>query len=81
MLQRDGIIFGRVFGAMGWPSQQPGSAVVVGEEYYLEPGTSTRHLHVLDLKREYDDIYEAIGGSEKYRSRFLKLVGKTRPHY
>jgi len=34
-----------------------------------------------DLKREYDDIYEAIGGSEKYRSRFLKVVGKTRPHY
>ena len=34
-----------------------------------------------DLKREYDDIYEAIGGSEKYRSRFQKVVGKTRPHY
>ena len=34
-----------------------------------------------DLKREYDDIHEAIGGSEKYRSRFLKVVGKTRPHY
>jgi tRNA-dihydrouridine synthase len=34
-----------------------------------------------DLKREYNDIYEAIGGSEKYRSRFLKVVGKTRPHY
>ena len=34
-----------------------------------------------DLKREYDDIYEAIGGSEKYRSRFLKVVGKTRPNY
>jgi tRNA-dihydrouridine synthase B len=34
-----------------------------------------------DLRREYDDIYEAIGGSEKYRSRFLKVVGKTRPHY
>jgi len=34
-----------------------------------------------DMKREYVDIYEAIGGSEKYRSRFLKVVGKTRPHY
>jgi tRNA-dihydrouridine synthase len=34
-----------------------------------------------DLKREYTDIYEAIGGSEKYRSRFLKVVGKTRPRY
>ena len=34
-----------------------------------------------DLKREYDDIYEAIGDSEEYRSRFLKVVGKTRPHY
>ena len=34
-----------------------------------------------DLKREYDDIYEAIGGSKKYRSRFLKVVGKNRPHY
>jgi tRNA-dihydrouridine synthase len=34
-----------------------------------------------DLKREYDDIYEAIGDSEKYRSRFLKVVGKTRPRY
>jgi tRNA-dihydrouridine synthase len=34
-----------------------------------------------DLKREYDDIYEAIGDSEKYRARFLKVVGKTRPHY
>ena len=33
------------------------------------------------LKREYDDICEAIGGSEVYRSRFLKVVGKTRPHY
>jgi tRNA-dihydrouridine synthase len=31
-----------------------------------------------DLKREYNDIYGAIGGSEKYRSRFLKVVGKTR---
>ncbi len=34
-----------------------------------------------DLKREYDEVYEAIGGSEKYRSRFQKVVGKTRPHY
>jgi len=34
-----------------------------------------------DLKREYADIHEAIGGSEKYRSRFLKVVGKTLPHY
>jgi tRNA-dihydrouridine synthase len=34
-----------------------------------------------DLKREYDGIYEAIGSSEMYRSRFLKVVGKTRPHY
>jgi tRNA-dihydrouridine synthase len=34
-----------------------------------------------DLKLEYDDIHGAIGGSEKYRSRFLKVVGKTRPHY
>jgi len=34
-----------------------------------------------DLKREYDDVYEAIGGSEVYRSRFLKVVGKTRPRY
>ncbi len=33
------------------------------------------------LKREYDDVYEAIGGSEKYRSRFLKVVGKNRSHY
>jgi hypothetical protein len=34
-----------------------------------------------DLKREYNEIYEAIGGPEKYRSRFLKVVGKIRPHY
>ena len=34
-----------------------------------------------DLKQEYDDISEAIGGSEEYRSRFLKVVGETRPHY
>jgi len=34
-----------------------------------------------ELKREYSDIYEAIGGSENFRSRFLKVVGKTRPHY
>jgi tRNA-dihydrouridine synthase B len=34
-----------------------------------------------DLKQEYSAIYEAIGGSEKYRSRFLKVVGKARPHY
>jgi len=34
-----------------------------------------------ELKQEYDDIYEAIGGSEKYRSRFLNVVGKTRPKY
>lgn len=34
-----------------------------------------------DLKREYADIHEAIGGSEKYRMRFLKVVGKTRPRY
>lgn len=31
---------------------------------------------VNELKREYDDIYEAIGGSEEYRSRFLKGSGK-----
>jgi tRNA-dihydrouridine synthase B len=36
---------------------------------------------IIDLKREYYDIYEVIGGSEKYRSRFLKVLGKTRPHY
>jgi tRNA-dihydrouridine synthase len=41
-----------------------------------------RPVPTLDgLKREYDDIYEAIGGSEKHRSRFLKVVGKTRPRY
>jgi len=41
-----------------------------------------RHVPTTDgLRREYDDIYEAVGGSEKYRSRFLKVVGKTRPHY
>ena len=34
-----------------------------------------------ELKREYDDIYNAIDGSEKYRSRFLKEVGKTRLQY
>lgn len=34
-----------------------------------------------DLKQEYDDISEAIGGSEVYRTRFLKVVGETRPHY
>jgi tRNA-dihydrouridine synthase B len=34
-----------------------------------------------DLKREYDDIFESIGGSVKYRSRFLKVVGKVRPRY
>jgi len=34
-----------------------------------------------DLKQEYNDIYEAIGGSEEYRSRILNVVGKTRPHY
>ncbi len=34
-----------------------------------------------DLTREYDDIFEAIDGSETYRSRFLKVVGRTRPHY
>ena len=34
-----------------------------------------------DLKQEYDNIYEAIGGSPDYRSRFMKVVGKTRSHY
>ena len=34
-----------------------------------------------DLKHEYNDIYETIGGSEEYRSRFFKVVGKTRHHY
>jgi tRNA-dihydrouridine synthase len=34
-----------------------------------------------DLRLEYDDIYETIGGSDMYRSRFLKVVGKTRPRY
>jgi len=34
-----------------------------------------------DLKREYNEIYELVGGSEKYRSRFFKVVGKTRSHY
>jgi tRNA-dihydrouridine synthase len=34
-----------------------------------------------DLKREYKDIYKAIGGSKKYRSRFLKIMGKSRSNY
>jgi hypothetical protein len=34
-----------------------------------------------DLMQEYNNIHEAIGGSKKYRSRFLKVVGKLRPHY
>jgi tRNA-dihydrouridine synthase len=34
-----------------------------------------------ELKREYDSIYEAIGSSEKYRSRFLKVMEKDRPRY
>jgi tRNA-dihydrouridine synthase len=34
-----------------------------------------------DLKREYDGIYEAIGGSERYRSRFMKVVGEPRSRY
>jgi len=34
-----------------------------------------------DLKQEYHDIHAAIGGSEEYKSRFMKVLGKTRPHY
>ena len=34
-----------------------------------------------DLKQEYAVIKQEIGGSEKYLSRFLKVVGKTRPKY
>jgi tRNA-dihydrouridine synthase A len=34
-----------------------------------------------DLKREYKEIYEAIGGSKKYMSRFLEVVGKNRTNY
>ena len=34
-----------------------------------------------DLKQEYNNIHEAIGGSKKYKSRFLKVVGKLRPLY
>ncbi|MDP7207634.1 MAG: tRNA-dihydrouridine synthase family protein, partial [Candidatus Bathyarchaeota archaeon] len=34
-----------------------------------------------DLMREYDDIYAEIRGSETFRSRFLKVVGKTHPRY
>jgi tRNA-dihydrouridine synthase len=34
-----------------------------------------------DLKREYNDIYKAIGSSEKYRSRVFRVMGKTTPHY
>ena len=30
-----------------------------------------------DLKQEYNDIYKKISGSEKYRSQFFKVVGKT----
>ena len=36
---------------------------------------------VIELKREYDGIYEAIGGSEEYRSRFLKVARNDRSRY
>jgi len=36
---------------------------------------------VKDLRKEYDDISEKIGGSEKYRTRFNRVVGARSPHF
>jgi len=54
VLKLDDALYGRVYGAIGWPGSLPGAAVVVGEEYSYEPGTYTRHMHVFTAYRNYD---------------------------
>lgn len=34
-----------------------------------------------DLRKEYDVIYDRIGGLEKYKPRFNKVLGKPRPSF
>lgn len=41
--------FGRIIGGLGWPGEQPGFAVVLGEEYNWRP---PHHVHLLT---EYED--------------------------
>lgn len=39
--------FGRIIGGMAWPSDQPGFAVVVGEEKQPRVGGKSYHCHIL----------------------------------
>ena len=32
-----------------------------------------------DLRGEYDELFDSLDGNEKYRARFNKVIGKTRP--
>jgi len=34
-----------------------------------------------DLGQEYKDLFDSIGGDEKYKFRFLKIVGRRRAIY
>jgi tRNA-dihydrouridine synthase len=34
-----------------------------------------------DLKREYQEIFEVVGGSENYKSQFMRVAGKKSPIY
>jgi tRNA-dihydrouridine synthase len=33
---------------------------------------------VIELRKEYDELFEAIGVDQRYKTRFHKVVGKTR---
>jgi tRNA-dihydrouridine synthase len=34
-----------------------------------------------DLKREYQEIFKVVGGSENYKSQFMRVAGKKSPIY
>jgi hypothetical protein len=36
---------------------------------------------IADLGQEYRDLFDSIGGAEKYRFRVLKILGRKRAIY
>ena len=63
------ISLGRKFGGIGWPSESPGFACVVGEELHPMLGSKVHRLFVLD-EAENEDTYQLLNECAKFMDNY-----------
>lgn len=69
MYKDENRMYGRCFGAVGWPAKSPGCAVVLGEDYYPELGTKTYHHYVLAMHLTHD-VFDLLRRIADYTGKF-----------